>query len=243
MRATFRLESEDGLIATAFVLGQPSPPRATRGRALLVTAAHALDRMKGERVTLVMRRRVGPATWARLPVPIRVRARGRDLWTRHPRADVAVMRLRVPPRATHDVVPVALLADDRKLAEFAVHPGDELHCLGFPFGAESSRAGFPILRSGTIASYPLLPTRATRVFLFDFRVFRGNSGGPVYVAQPATAPGGPVQFIAGVLSREVMVTERIQELYGTREQSYPLGLAEVVHASLVRETIERLPAR
>ena len=39
-----------------------------------------------------------------------------------------------------------------------------------------------------------------------------------------------------------MVHERIQELYGTRERSYPLGLAEIVHASLIREAIGLLTA-
>jgi hypothetical protein len=40
-----------------------------------------------------------------------------------------------------------------------------------------------------------------------------------------------------------MVREQVQELYGAREHSYSLGLAEIVHASLVREAIDLLTRR
>jgi hypothetical protein len=37
--------------------------------------------------------------------------------------------------------------------------------------------GFPILRAGRIASYPILPTADTKTILLDFPVLPGNSGG------------------------------------------------------------------
>jgi hypothetical protein len=157
------------------------------------------------------------------------------------------MPLALPRGVPTESVPVDVLADDAALARLGIHPGDELNCLGFPFGTESSRAGFPILRSGKIASYPLLPTSRTRVFLLDFPVFRGNSGGPVYLAEWRRSPSGRglerVHLVVGLVSREVMVQERIQELYGMREHSYSLGLAEIVHASLIREAIDLLTGR
>ena len=72
-----------------------------------------------------------------------------------------------------------MLANDDLLAKYNIHPGDVLDCLGYPFGFESPVGSFPILRSGKIASYPLLPTKGTQSFLLDFRVFPGNSGSPV----------------------------------------------------------------
>jgi hypothetical protein len=245
MESTFRLDSQSGPIGTVFMLARPGARPGGRSRHVMVTSAHLLDETKGETAVLVLRRRVGPGRWRRRLMPIRIRARGRIRWTKHPRADVAVLALALPRGIIRTAVPVDLLADDAALGGLGIHPGDELNCLGFPFGTESSRAGFPILRSGKIASYPLLPTSRTRVFLLDFPVFRGNSGGPVYLAgSPRNLQDGGESghLIVGLVSREVMVRERIQELYGTRERSYPLGLAEIVHASLIREAIDLLTA-
>jgi hypothetical protein len=243
MESTFRLESPTGPNGTAFVLIGPGTPGRRRTEQILVTSAHLLEEAAGETATLVLRRRMGRWRWRRRPLAVRIRARGRSRWTKHPRADVAVMRIALPRGLIREAVPVEALADDAALARLGVHPGDELNCLGFPFGTESSRAGFPILRSGKIASYPLLPTSRTRVFLLDFPVFRGNSGGPVYLAEWRRSADGRmelVQLVVGLVSREVMVRERVQELYGAREHSYSLGLAEIVHASLVREAIDLL---
>lgn len=244
MASTFRLESSGGPSGTAFILARPGARTRSRRRHVLVTAAHLLDETVGDRAVLVLRRRLGRWRWQRRAFPIRIRANGRSRWTKHPRGDVAVMSLALPRAVLREAVPVDVLADDAALARLGIHPGDELNCLGFPFGAESSRAGFPILRSGKIASYPLLPTRRTRVFLLDFPVFRGNSGGPVYLAEWRHGVNGRrmerVHLVVGLVSREVMVRERVQELYGAREHSYSLGLAEIVHASLVREAIDLL---
>jgi hypothetical protein len=50
------------------------------------------------------------------------------------------------------VLPIDLLANDDLIEKFEIHPGDELLCLGFPLFV-SSDSGFPILRSGKIASF------------------------------------------------------------------------------------------
>src|SRR3989442_3684006 len=133
---------------------------------------------------------------------------------------------------------VDLLATDEMLRKYDITPGVELKCLGYPLGDESNSAGFPILRSGDIASYPLLPTGQTKTFLFDFRVFKGNSGGPVYFSQPqfrgSVAFGGRAQFIMGMVVNEHLLTEP----YG----QYQLSIGVVVHASLIKQTIDLLPA-
>ena len=139
-----------------------------------------------------------------------------------------------------------LLATDKVLEEFQVHPGDQLLVLGFPYGAEANEAGFPILRSGRIASYPLTPTRATKTFLLDFEVFQGNSGGPVlFYAENRVYSGtthiGTVQFIMGLVSEEKAVTERVKSLSETVERKHRLSLAVIIHSSFVADLIKTLP--
>jgi S1-C subfamily serine protease len=256
MESTFKIASEGGgALGTAFIVGRPYADNPNRSAFVLVTAAHVLDGINGNTAVLHMREKVGTDQWKRLAwkIAIRTDATGSDgntinrpLWTKHPRADVAVMYVSLPKQASFNqnpLVPMDLLATDKLLTDNEIHPGDEVTALGFPLGAESSSAGFPVLRSGKIASFPLLPTKETAVFLFDFRVFPGNSGGPVYFMQINRRVGNSinfgsyVQFIVGLVSEQVVVTERV--ISGTVNHS--LGLARVVHASLIREAIELLP--
>jgi hypothetical protein len=113
-----------------------------------------------------------------------------------------------------------------------VGPGDELLSLGFPRGLSANRAGFPILRVGRIASYPLSPVEAFPTFLLDFTVFPGNSGGPVFWTPSARKRPGSTEpenaFIAGLLSQEVRVGED------------QLDIGVVTHAVFIREAIAQL---
>lgn len=145
----------------------------------------------------------------------------KQLWTKHPTADVAAMYIRLIDGVLSTVLPTTLLAEDAVLEEYGLHPGDELNFLGYPLGAEGNAFGFPILRSGKIASYPLLPTKETGSFLMDFQIFGGNSGGPVYLVQAGgtrlikgtTRLGINFQAIVGIVSQEVSMTEQQRTLY------------------------------
>jgi len=101
---------------------------------------------------------------------------------------------------------------------------------GFPRGLAANAAGFPILRAGRVASYPVAPAKIFPTFLLDFSVFPGNSGGPVFVStQDSRRPGAPeappAEFIAGLLTQQV-------ELNSER-----LEIGIVTHAKYIRETI------
>jgi hypothetical protein len=160
--------------------------------------------------------------------------------------DVAAIFIGVPSGTVERPVSTSLLIDDETLIKFEIHPGTELLCLGYPFGAEANAFGFPILRSGRIASYPLTPTKTTQTFLFDFTVFRGNSGGPVYFVEKNPTYGGgqhlgaTIQGIVGLVVQERNITETVQELYQKRETTTPLRLGEVVHASFIKELVESI---
>lgn len=167
-----------------------------------------------------------------------IRRNGQPLWKRNPDVDVAVMYIRLSVPIFDKAPTIDLLATDEMLQKYQITPGVELKCLGYPLGDESNTAGFPILRTGDIASYPLLPSAQSKTFLFDFRVFKGNSGGPVYFSQPqfrgGVRFGGRAQFIMGLVIDERVLSEP----YG----QYQLSLGVVVHASLISQTINLLPA-
>jgi hypothetical protein len=240
MKTTFRIEGWDSegkaYVGTVFFLGRPLPNKERTLKVLIATADHVFKNMQGEFAKIVLRRQDANATWRQYPVEIRIRDGARPLWTRSPEADVAVAYVALPPGVLDSVVPVSLLADDETLKKYGITAGAELRCLGYPYGIWSSEAGFPILRVGAVASYPLLPTAETKSFLFDFRVFGGNSDGPVYFVQPpvvgAVTLNSGVQFIVG------LVTDQEFEKPG---QTNPLSVARVVDASLIKQTIDMLP--
>lgn len=243
MRSTFELVGK-GSIGTAFIMGKPSAADPQKSYFVMVTAAHVMRQMETEEAVLLLRTRKGDQ-FQKFPFPVKVRNGESPLWTTHPEADVAVMYVSLPTEA--DVTPVStkLLATDEMLQQFEVHPGDRLSCLGFPYGAQANNAGFPILRSGYIASYPITPTKATKTFLFDFNIFEGNSGGPVYFVDSNRVFGGSihlgtVQFLVGLISEQRVLDEEVKGLSETRRMRHKLGLGVVIHASLIREAIDLL---
>jgi S1-C subfamily serine protease len=185
MQSTFRIQgmSAAGQIrfGTAFILGRPIKADSTRGTYVLITAKHVIESFIGETATLNLRTQDPDGTWRRVPKQIPLRTADGPRWAAHPSGDVVAMYVDIPHGVAIPLLPTTLLADDQTVARLEIHPGDEASCLGFPLGAQSNDAGFPVLRSGKVASYPLLPTATTKWFLMDFAVPPGNSGGPVYL--------------------------------------------------------------
>ena len=246
MQSTFKIECQ-GSLGTGFVLGHNSTNKKGSGHYVLITAKHVLDGFKDDNATIHLRRKVGKK-YERILHKIRIRNQGKPLWISHPTADVAVMKLPVPKNSnirTIGVLSSALLANDEIIQKYEVQPGDELMVLGFPFGVESNESGFPILRSGRIASYPLIPTHLTQSFLLDFEVFRGNSGGPVFIYDKnrfyqGEQHLGRFRFILGLVSQERDLTEKVKSLEQVTIKRHRLALAVIVHAKLIRETVELL---
>jgi len=250
MESTFRLEGKNAkgetLFGTSFLLGRPMTKDPSKLRFVLVTAAHVVEAFVGDQAVLVLRHRVN-GHWERLPVALPIRSNNQPLYVKHVVADIIALYVKIPQDAVPQILlPAALLADDKTLVEYEIHPGDEVMCLGFPLGATSNEAGFPVLRSGKISSYPLIPTAETKTFLYDFPVFQGNSGGPVYLTSSNRVYAGAIhigvtQMLLGVVIEEEFVTQSIKELYSSTERRYPLGLAKVAHARFVKEAIAMLP--
>ena len=257
MQSTFKIQSIDlpgqaPSLGVVFIMGRPlSRPTADRpneARYVLITASHVLDGIPGSAAILHLRRKNGQGDWERLPLQLQIRNGAHPLWLKHPSQDIAVMYVALPRDVSIPLASTDLLADDTMLERYEIHPGDTLHCLGFPFGQESNAAGFPVLRSGMIASYPLTPTAKTSTFLFDFPVFQGNSGGPVYMVDENRAfqgninLGSTTQLILGLVTQETTHVEQLIGQYNAEVHRYPLGLATVVHASFIKEAINMLPS-
>jgi S1-C subfamily serine protease len=234
MNATVELEQPlpggNRTVATGFLVSDPLPDGTPR--VVLVTANHVFTRMTADLATVGYRGEGPAGTWTYTPTAVPIRSAGRALWTHHPGRDVAVIPIAAPPAMARAAIPLAWLADGETFAQYGLRPGDEMMVLGYPTGLASNSAGFAILRSGRVASYPLSPSDDYPTFLLDFRVFPGNSGGPVYLGEarrPAEgAAGSEAGFVAGMLTQEVT------------QGAENLGIGVVVQARFIRETIALL---
>lgn len=220
-------------IGTGFLVDAPEPDGTPR--IVLVTAAHVLTSMPRAEVNIGWRAQDGEGVWRFAPAPLTIRAGELPLYSRHPDRDIVVMKVTVPPEFARAAIPLAWLATTRTFEEADLGPGDEMFVLGYPRGLSANKAGFPILRSGRVASYPLSPASRYPTFLLDFSVFAGNSGGPVFITEggrrrPRGGAPPPTAFIAGVLTQQV-------ELNSNR-----LEIGIVTHAAHVREAIALLDA-
>lgn len=233
MRATFKLEQrqDDGLatVGTGWLVSLRDAP----DRIAMVTAGHVFDRMKRPEAVVHWRTQDASGKWNREPQPVVIRDPfNGPLWLRHPERDIAVMLVNAPPQPRSHAIGFDELSDDQDLEALGVRPGDEMLALGYPRGLSANEIGFPILRAGRVASYPLWPSREFPTFLMDFAVFAGNSGGPVYMSARGRAdPQGPIEMVTGMLAQQVVLTDERLEI----------GI--VLHAAFVREALEELARR
>jgi hypothetical protein len=232
--------------ATAFILSRPAPGNPQKNQFVLITAAHALASTTSDEVTLFFRRQETEGIYKKLPVRIPIRKDRKPLWTRHPTADVAVMLVVPPSECGVPLLSLELLATDDLLRKNEIHPGDTLASLGYPHRVEANEAGFPILRNGPIASYPLLPTKTQKTFLVAMNSFEGDSGAPVYLAERRRQSGEKqsaieTRLILGLVVGQHFMDEEAKLIYEAIKVRHRLGLAIVAHAAFIKETIERMP--
>jgi hypothetical protein len=227
IEATVRLEQplRDGqaTVGTGFVVTESAPDRTPR--TILITANHVFAAMPHDQARIGFRSRDEAGNWRYAPLSIRIRdAAGEPLWTHHPTQDVAAIEL--PAGVAPGALPRADLGDERVLETLSVRPGHEMMVLGYPIGAAANREGFPILRAGRVASYPLSPATRYPTYLVDFNVFGGNSGGPVYAV--VGGGGGASIVITGILTQQM-------EVEGER-----LAIGNVTQAGFITETLSLL---
>ena len=247
MRNTYKIEG-GGKFGTCFLVEKPLKNDPSRARYIIVTAAHVLEDIKSEEATIYLRKKQSDNSFIKSPYQIKIRQGSNILWTKNKSGyDVAVMYISLPDDIDYQLLSIIFIADDKMLKEYEIHPGDEMLCLGFPLYLEANNAGFPILRSGRVASYPLVPTQNEESFLLDFEIFPGNSGGPVYFVESNRTYAGSahigttIQFVTGLVSEQFGLEETIKSINETRTTYHPLALANIIHASHILETINQLP--
>jgi hypothetical protein len=235
INATVQLEQPlaDGkrTVGTGFLLSAPTPDG--KPRTVLVTATHVLKNMPGAEMSIGYRVQGPSGAWKFQPQKITIRDGATELWSRNPDRDISAIVVEAPAEFAKAAIPLSWLADGEAFKRYDLGPGDEMLALGFPRGVAANSAGFPILRAGRVASYPLAPSREFPTFMLDFSVFPGNSGGPVFMAgglhrADGAAPAVETPLITGMLTQHA-------ELNSER-----LEIGIVTQAMFIRDTIEML---
>jgi hypothetical protein len=224
-------------LGTVFFMGKPTEGNPTQANYVLITAAHVLDRIAGDTALLVLRRKRADGMYAKLPFPIPIRANGKNLYMKNPTADVVAMFAALPSDADISLLPITLLADDTTLKQLEIHPGDALMCLGFPLNIDEN--GFPVIRSGVLASYPITPADTVKQYYYNFHVFPGNSGGPIYFSFENRIFDGSTHI--GV---QQGVIGLVSEAVGSAMPQFkdmPMDISVVVPGFYIRQTIDMLP--
>ena len=229
LRATVRI-SDGKRSGTGFIVRLPDAEDPAGH--VLVSAAHVFENGKSDSCTAVFRTADGPDEPARRPVTVRLRDGGRTPWKRHPSADVAIIPIQPPADADLAAFAMDQLADRRQIEAGVVAVGRRVWVACFPAQLEVNKAGWPILRHGTIATHPLLPIEKVPTLLIDYSHFGGDSG------SAAVVDDGGRAVVVGVVVGMQRQTDRTTSPFEERTTHTPLDLAITVQAALVHETIE-----
>ncbi len=156
MNATYKLFNNDSA-ATGFFLR--TAPESNAKNVILVTASHVLSKMSGDTAIVVLRQKQADGTYQRRDWNLKIRDGDKPLWTAHPAQDIAALRVQLPNDAEVTALPLSSLATEKDVVETKLHVTSPLFVMGYPNRVESSSAGFPIARHGSIASFPLTPNK------------------------------------------------------------------------------------
>ena len=233
IKATVEIDQAIGdgrrVFGTGFLVSVPrdgAPPEV-----VLVTAAHVLEKMHENTVRIGWRIQLSSGKWSYRPQDVTIRKAGKPLWVQHPRQDVAVLPIEVPQGVGTTGIPATILGDS-VITEGQWRPGEEMATLGYPNGLAANNEGFPIRRSGRLASWPVSPSSDYPSFLLDMTAIPGNSGGPVFMTLGTGQGGDQVRTaVTGVLTREV------------EQEGQRLELGLVVKSVFVRQSLDLLRRR
>jgi hypothetical protein len=161
MNSTFLIAGEgNNACGTGFIMLKKNliyKTKYTESDVVFITAAHVLDSIKGNRAIIYYRKN-NNNYYKTIPCPILIRNNKVNFYVKHPTMDIAAMHVTLLPGFNYnEILNESWLADDYTLVEYKIRTGETLNCLGYPYCINDTLGNFPILRSGKIASFPLLP--------------------------------------------------------------------------------------
>jgi hypothetical protein len=230
LRATVRVRGDRS--GTAFAVALPDGPEGD-GQVVLVSAAHTFRNVSEPRCTVAFRGPDGVGGWQRREAEVVLRDGEEPRWVRHPTADVAVVACDPPTGIDLAPFPLARLAAAAEFDAGQVRVGQRVRVACFPAQAEGNAAGWPVLRTGAVATFPLVPAAALERFFVDYAHFAGDSGAAV-----VTDDDSGEFLVAGVVVAMKRQTDRVTSPFEEKTVYTPLGLAIVVPSTLLLETIE-----
>jgi hypothetical protein len=89
-------EENRNRFGTGFVMLRRVKPDSNAGQYVLVTAKHVFEDIKGELVTVNLRKRNAAGDAVAFPFSLKIRDKDKVLYTAHPTADVAVIDVTLP---------------------------------------------------------------------------------------------------------------------------------------------------
>jgi hypothetical protein len=236
MQATFRL-TDGRTSGTAWLVSIPSK-KDTPGKTAVVTAAHVFQNLKGESATLILRKKNGDGSFERLEHRFGIREKSHMLWTQHSQHDIAAIKIVLPVAADVTPIPLKQLTDAESAAN-TLPPAQRCLIPTFPAQMEGNRAGWPVLRNATVASFPNAPVHRHPQFILDYNAFGGDSGAPVVLVQQ-NSNSQQVPKIVGMILGQHRQTDRTITPNEERTVHTSLGLGIAVHTAFIRETIDQL---
>lgn len=227
MEATFKFEN--GGNATCFLIRREAPDTTV----YLVTAGHALKDTTNKTATLVLRKPKPDGSYERLEYPLPLRRDDKPLWVCHEKHDIAVLRLTEPLPVAVAALPASTIANEARLKSSGVHVCSPLFIFAYPWGLEGDASGLPIARQGIFSSPPLLPVATHPTFRVDYKAFKGDSGGPVFISGTDDHP-----LVVGIVTDQHYYDEQMKSAYEEHFVRIPLDVVKVIHAQYVRDTLD-----
>ena len=223
LQATCRI-THDGHSGTGFFVRRDK-------ELILVTAAHVFEESTIPECRLILREKKAGAPAVRREFAIIVRKGDKPLWKKHATEDVAAIAIELPPEIEFKATKFEHILQASASGESEVKVGQEVWLPGYPAQLEANEAGWPVLRRGSIASYPLSPVTAVPTMLVDIKSFGGDSGGPLF----SVINGSP--HLAGIVVGMHRQTDHTTSAFEDRTVHTPLGLAIAIQPGIIAQTI------
>ena len=226
LQATCRI-THDGHSGTGFFVRRDK-------ELILVTAAHVFEESTIPECRLILREKKPGAAAVRREFAIIVRKDDKPLWKKHATEDVAAIAIELPPEIEFKATKFEHILQASASGESEVKVGQEVWLPGYPAQLEANEAGWPVLRRGSIASYPLSPVTAVPTMLVDIKSFGGDSGGPLF----SVINGSP--HLAGIVVGMHRQTDHTTSAFEDRTVHTPLGLAIAIQPGIIAQTVNLL---